>query len=157
MYQYVTGLPFGLLELHVYDYNYIYVWHCFFLQSERLQILQALSRSLTLAQDTNLAGISDMCEHFTGADFKALLYNAQLVAIHRNTNANQLYKEVSSSAKTSKGDEMPKDSSTAAVSDEAEENILYIPSLAEGTKHVSAEELTRLHSEVRSDWSRLLG
>ena len=96
-----------------------------------------------------------MCEHFTGADFKALLYNAQLVAIHRNTSANQLYNKVSSNAKTSKSDEMPKESSTAAVSDEAAENIMYIPSLAEGTKHVSAEELTRLHSEVRSDWSSL--
>lgn len=126
------------------------------LQSERLQILQALSRSLVLAQDTNLAAISDMCEHFTGADFKALLYNAQLVAIHRKTRSNQLYKGVfSTTGRPGKSNEMPKDPSTAVVSNEARENIIYIPSLVEGAKHVSAEELTRLHSEVGSDWSSL--
>ncbi|KAL9964534.1 hypothetical protein ACROYT_G028189 [Oculina patagonica] len=118
-------------------------------KTERLQILQALSRSLVLAQDTNLAAISDICEHFTGADFKALLYNAQLVAIHRTTSSNQLYKGVfSATGRPGRSDEMPKDPSAAVLTDEARENIIYIPSLVEGAKHVSAEEFTRLRSEV---------
>lgn len=122
------------------------------LQSERLQILQALSRSLLLAKDTNLAAISDMCEHFTGADFKALLYNAQLAAIHRTTSSSQLYKGVvSNTERADRSEGIPKDPATDVVSVEARENIVYIPSLVEGTAHLSAEELTKLHSEVRSE------
>lgn len=124
-------------------------------QLERLQILQALSRSLLLAQDTNLAAISDMCEHFTGADFKALLYNAQLAAIHRNTSSNELYKGVfSNTERASRSKEIPKDPATAVVSDEAKENIIYIPSLVEGITDVSVEELSKIHSEVGSDSCR---
>ncbi len=97
-----------------------------------------------------------MCEHFTGADFKALLYNAQLVAIHRKTSNNQLYKGVfSDTGRPGRSDEMPQGPSAAVDSDEARENIIYIPSLAEGAKHVLAEEFTRLHSEVGLDRSSL--
>ena len=127
-------------------------------QSERLDILQALSRSLLLAQDTNLAVISDMCEDFTGADFKALLYNAQLAAIHRNTSNNELYKGVfSNTEKASKGEKIPKDPPTAVVSDEAQPNIIYIHSLVEGIADVSGEELSKIHSEVGSDLCRKEG
>ena len=119
------------------------------LQSERLDVLQALSRSLLLAQDTNLAAISDMCEHFTGADFKALLYNAQLAAIHRNTSSNELYKGVfSNTEKASKSEEIRKDPPTAVASDEAKANIIYIRSLVEGIADVSGEELSKMHSLV---------
>ena len=122
------------------------------LQSERLQILQALSRSLLLTEDTNLTAISDMCEHFTGADFKALLYNAQLAAIHRTTSSSQLYKGVvSNTERADRSEGIPKDLATDVVSVEARENIVYIPSLVEGTAHLSAEELAKLHSEVRSE------
>ena len=121
-------------------------------QSERLDILQALSRSLLLAQDTNLAAISDMSEHFTGADFKALLYNAQLAAIHRNTSSNELYKGVfSSTEKASKSVKISKDPQTAVVSGEAKANIIYIRSLVEGIAGVSGEEWSKIQSEVRSD------
>jgi len=120
-----------------------------FLQSERVDILQALSRSLLLAQDTNLAAISDMCEHFTGADFKALLYNAQLAAIHRNTSSNELYKGVfSNTGNASKSGEIPKDPPNTVVSDEAKANIIYLRSLVEGIADVSGEEMSKIHSEV---------
>ena len=33
---------------------------------------------MCLCDDVQLDDIADMCEFFTGADFKALLYNAQL-------------------------------------------------------------------------------
>ena len=119
-------------------------------QSERLDILQALSRSLLLAQDTDLAAISDTCEHFTGADFKALLYNAQLAAIHRNASSNELYKGVfSNTDKASKGKKSPNDPPAAVVSDEAKANIIYIHSVVEGIADVSGEELSKIHSEVR--------
>ena len=121
-------------------------------QSERLDILQALSRSLLLAQDINLAAISDVCEHFTGADFKALLYNAQLAAIHRNTSSNELYKGVfSSTEKASKGVKISKDPQTAVVSGEAKANIIYIRSLVEGIADVSGEEWSKIQSEEGSD------
>lgn len=121
-------------------------------QSERLDILQALSRSLLLAQDTNLAAISDMSEHFTGADFKALLYNAQLAAIHRNSSSTELYKGVfSSTEKASKGVKISKDPLTAVVSGEAKANVIYIRSLVEGIADVSGEEWSKIQSEVGSD------
>lgn len=47
-----------------------------------MEILQALTRKIPLTNDVNLRTIAAKCEHFTGADFKALLYNAQLDAIH---------------------------------------------------------------------------
>ena len=37
---------------------------------------------MTLSHDVNLEELANQCTYFTGADFKALLYNAQLNAIH---------------------------------------------------------------------------
>uniref|UniRef100_A0A8C2TDE2 Peroxisomal biosis factor 1 n=1 Tax=Coturnix japonica TaxID=93934 RepID=A0A8C2TDE2_COTJA len=51
-------------------------------QSSRCEILKALSHSLSLANDVDLEYLAAKTEHFTGADLKALLYNAQLEAIH---------------------------------------------------------------------------
>lgn len=50
--------------------------------SDRRHILRALSRKMTLSTDVDLDSIADLCHHFTGADFKALLYNAQLAAFN---------------------------------------------------------------------------
>jgi len=47
-----------------------------------LEILQALSRHMSLADDVNLDTVAAECEFFTGADLKALLYNSQLSAIN---------------------------------------------------------------------------
>ena len=52
-------------------------------KEERLEILMALSRKMNLAAEVDLRAIAESCENFTGADFKALLYNAQLEAIHQ--------------------------------------------------------------------------
>ncbi|NXL88575.1 PEX1 factor, partial [Alectura lathami] len=51
-------------------------------QSSRCEILKALSHSLSLANDVDFEYLAAKTEHFTGADLKALLYNAQLEAIH---------------------------------------------------------------------------
>ena len=47
-----------------------------------MEILKALTHSVPMATDVDLEQIAVATELFTGADLKALLYNAQLEAIH---------------------------------------------------------------------------
>uniref|UniRef100_A0A2K6EU82 Peroxisomal ATPase PEX1 n=1 Tax=Propithecus coquereli TaxID=379532 RepID=A0A2K6EU82_PROCO len=51
-------------------------------QVSRLEILNVLSDSLPLADDVDLQHVAAVTDSFTGADLKALLYNAQLEALH---------------------------------------------------------------------------
>ncbi|XP_075067913.1 peroxisomal ATPase PEX1 isoform X2 [Mixophyes fleayi] len=51
-------------------------------QVSRYEILKGLSHSMLLDDDVDFQYIASMTENFTGADLKALLYNAQLEAIH---------------------------------------------------------------------------
>uniref|UniRef100_A0A2K6KIE0 Peroxisomal ATPase PEX1 n=1 Tax=Rhinopithecus bieti TaxID=61621 RepID=A0A2K6KIE0_RHIBE len=51
-------------------------------QVSRLEILNVLSDSLPLADDVDLQHVASVTDSFTGADLKALLYNAQLEALH---------------------------------------------------------------------------
>ncbi|XP_023423131.1 peroxisomal ATPase PEX1 isoform X4 [Cavia porcellus] len=51
-------------------------------QESRLEILNVLSDSLPLADDVDLRHVAAVTKAFTGADLKALLYNAQLEALH---------------------------------------------------------------------------
>ncbi|XP_076980043.1 peroxisomal ATPase PEX1 isoform X2 [Tamandua tetradactyla] len=51
-------------------------------QASRLEILKVLSDSLPLADDVDLQHVASVTNTFTGADLKALLYNAQLEALH---------------------------------------------------------------------------
>eukprot|EP00250_Pteridium_aquilinum_P022401 c25371_g1_i3 orf=160-3567(+) len=51
--------------------------------SERLEILQVLSRKLPLAEDTRLDEVASLTENFSGADLQAVLSDAQLEAVHR--------------------------------------------------------------------------
>uniref|UniRef100_A0A8C2ILX6 Peroxisomal ATPase PEX1 n=1 Tax=Cyprinus carpio TaxID=7962 RepID=A0A8C2ILX6_CYPCA len=57
----------------------------------RLEILKALTHSVPLAADVDLEQIAVATELFTGADLKALLYNAQLEAIHSSLGPNLLH------------------------------------------------------------------
>ncbi|KAG1947094.1 peroxisome biogenesis factor 1 [Pimephales promelas] len=57
----------------------------------RLEILRALTHSVPLAADVDLEQIAVATELFTGADLKALLYNAQLEAIHSSLGPNLLH------------------------------------------------------------------
>ncbi|XP_016094903.1 peroxisome biogenesis factor 1-like isoform X2 [Sinocyclocheilus grahami] len=57
----------------------------------RLEILKALTHSVPLAADVDLEQIAVATELFTGADLKALLYNAQLEAIHSSLEPNILH------------------------------------------------------------------
>ncbi|XP_016359747.1 peroxisome biogenesis factor 1-like [Sinocyclocheilus anshuiensis] len=57
----------------------------------RLEILKALTHFVPLAADVDLEQIAVATELFTGADLKALLYNAQLEAIHSSLGPNILH------------------------------------------------------------------
>ena len=74
---------------------------------------------------------------------KALLYNAQLAAIHRNTSNSQLYKGL-----FNKDSERGDDENDSLQIKDIKEKIVYIPNLVKGPVHVSSDELTKLHSEV---------
>lgn len=70
---------------HIVQLWYIsYVCHV--LQKERVAILKALSKSLPLSEDVDFHTIARECKYFTGADLKALLYNAQLLVAHKIIN-----------------------------------------------------------------------
>lgn len=47
-----------------------------------MEILKALCRGIPLGGDVDLREIADKTHGFTGADLKAVLYNAQLQAAH---------------------------------------------------------------------------
>uniref|UniRef100_A0A672U162 Peroxisomal ATPase PEX1 n=1 Tax=Strigops habroptila TaxID=2489341 RepID=A0A672U162_STRHB len=66
-------------------------------QNSRYEILKALSHSLSLANDVDFQDLAAKTEWFTGADLKALLYNAQLEAIHTNLGSGSTQDFVSSS------------------------------------------------------------
>ncbi|EDV21232.1 uncharacterized protein TRIADDRAFT_30509, partial [Trichoplax adhaerens] len=61
-------------------------------KQERVEILKALSQKLTLSKDVDLDEIAESSEHFSGADLKGLLYNAQITSIHES---QQYYTKVS--------------------------------------------------------------
>ncbi|XP_031585150.1 peroxisome biogenesis factor 1 [Oreochromis aureus] len=50
----------------------------------RVEILKALTAGVPLAPDVDLEQLAAATEQFTGADLKALLYNAQLEAVHNS-------------------------------------------------------------------------
>lgn len=54
-------------------------------QGERLEILKALSSRLRLADDVLLDQVAASTGHFSGADLQAVLYTAQLKAVHQLT------------------------------------------------------------------------
>ncbi|XP_004862425.1 peroxisome biogenesis factor 1 isoform X1 [Heterocephalus glaber] len=66
-------------------------------QGSRLEILNVLSDSLPLADDVDLQHVAAMTDSFTGADLKALLYNAQLEALHAKVLSSRLQDGSSSS------------------------------------------------------------
>lgn len=53
-----------------------------------MEILKALSTGLTLAADVDLEQLAAATEQFTGADLKAVLYNAQLEAVHSGQSSS---------------------------------------------------------------------
>ncbi|XP_048195973.1 peroxisome biogenesis factor 1 [Perognathus longimembris pacificus] len=66
-------------------------------QVSRLEILNVLSDSLPLADDVDLQHVASVTSSFTGADLKALLYNAQLEAFQGRLLSSALHDRSSSS------------------------------------------------------------
>ncbi|XP_075995327.1 peroxisomal ATPase PEX1 [Genypterus blacodes] len=64
---------------------------------ERVEILRALSSDVPLAADVDLEQLAAATELFTGADLKALLYNAQLEAVHSSLLTSTLQELTSGS------------------------------------------------------------
>uniref|UniRef100_A0AAQ4PNB0 Peroxisomal ATPase PEX1 n=1 Tax=Gasterosteus aculeatus aculeatus TaxID=481459 RepID=A0AAQ4PNB0_GASAC len=63
----------------------------------RAEILKALSAGVALAADVDLEQLAAATEQFTGADLKALLYNAQLEAVHNSMHAGTTHELTSGS------------------------------------------------------------
>lgn len=61
------------------------IFLCDALQESRVEILKVLSVGLVLDADVDLEQVAAATEQFTGADLKALLYNAQLGAVHSSS------------------------------------------------------------------------
>ncbi len=47
-----------------------------------VQILRAVASKLKVSTALDFDAVASWCEHYTGADLQALLYNAQLESIH---------------------------------------------------------------------------
>ncbi|XP_005797465.2 peroxisome biogenesis factor 1 [Xiphophorus maculatus] len=57
-------------------------------QEARIEILKALSSGLSMTPDVDLQQLAAVTQQFTGADLKALLYNAQLEAVHNSSGVS---------------------------------------------------------------------
>lgn len=53
-----------------------------------MEILKVLSAGVPMAADVDLEQLAAATEQFTGADLKALLYNAQLEAVHNSLGSS---------------------------------------------------------------------
>lgn len=62
-----------------------------------MEILKALSAGVALTADVNLEQLAAVTEQFTGADLKALLYNAQLEAVHSSLGSSTPHVSILSS------------------------------------------------------------
>lgn len=132
-----------------------------------MEILTSLSRKLKLGEDVNLKTIAKNCENFTGADFKALLYNAQLEAIHeiapalkrQNSNSESDYLDqrtqmvcqsvisVQESSPDSRDTTLPKDNESKVSRPES--FVTYIPRLEEGPVQLDPEAEKKFMQQVR--------
>ncbi|OWF49208.1 peroxisome biogenesis factor 1-like [Mizuhopecten yessoensis] len=139
-------------------------------KEDRLKILQALTRNITLGPDVNLQYFADECEHFSGADLKALLYNAQLEAIHEITGRLVKGDSQGSSPKKAKSDSALRsqldahhkkiDLQIASVASRDRRPswsslVTYIPKLEEGIAEVSEELEEKLNFQVDQIKARL--
>jgi peroxin-1 len=103
---------------------------------ERVQILQAQSRNLNMGPDVNLQDVAEWCEHYTGADLQAMLYNAQLEAIHRSIDLNY-------EAKLNAGQNNDKDEHELVTILQLDDNI-------KAMQHLSAELKTQMVKKVNT-------
>ncbi|KAL6065431.1 Peroxisome biosynthesis protein pex1 [Balamuthia mandrillaris] len=87
---------------------------------ERLDILKAISKSLNQAEDVRLNELAEWTEYYTGADLQALMYSAQLEAIHGvlHTSPPSSPPEVTPKKKDKGKDKVKVDEEAAVVKEE---------------------------------------
>ncbi|XP_045201588.2 peroxisomal ATPase PEX1-like [Mercenaria mercenaria] len=129
---------------------------------DRLHILKALSSRMSLAENIDFDYFAENCHDFTGADFKALLYNAQLEVIHEFTSTAddgadtdigkfgmRSKKGLASKLKSrSKTDKLKVETKRERHKSFSSGTLAYIPSLEEGVVQVSQEMEERIGSQV---------
>jgi peroxin-1 len=62
---------------------------------DRLDIMRACARKVALSDEIDLAAYVDETDGYSGADLQAVIYNANLEAIHATISANKTEKESS--------------------------------------------------------------
>ncbi|KFV80941.1 Peroxisome biogenesis factor 1, partial [Struthio camelus australis] len=100
---------------------------------------QTLSHSLSLANDVDFQYLAAKTEYFTGADLKALLYNAQLEAIH-----------------ASLGSGLPQDFGSSSDSDVSLSSMVFLNHSSGSDDSVTDGEVGLEQSLISLDMSELL-
>ncbi|KTG03950.1 hypothetical protein cypCar_00005175 [Cyprinus carpio] len=113
----------------------------------RLEILKALTHCVPLAADVDLEQIAVATELFTGADLKALLYNAQLEAIHSSLGPNLLHNSQCLSGPNSTAPDM----TGASMRDPNSCHVpVFMSCLQDGFQELTHEQSERLRAEVNT-------
>ncbi|XP_015227895.1 PREDICTED: peroxisome biogenesis factor 1 isoform X1 [Cyprinodon variegatus] len=122
-------------------------------QEARIEILKALSSGLSLAPDVDLEQLAAVTQHFTGADLKALLYNAQLEAVHSSgVGTSQELTSVSDSDMSLSSMIFPNNTSSSDDSvGEGDQNLVLDQSMS----HLEPAELHVEHEEQHANVWRL--
>lgn len=134
----------------------------FYFKEERLKIFEALTRKMSIGKSIDLKYFAEECEHFSGADIKALLYNAQLEAIHEYTGKvlkgenpelleppiDKNRQQRSRSPRKSKSQKLLK-VETLPPKVSTNKTIAHIPKLQDGPSPVMEEMEEKLSSQVR--------
>ncbi|KAG8186186.1 hypothetical protein JTE90_012010 [Oedothorax gibbosus] len=102
-------------------------------EAERLEILKCLSSKLSVSDDVDLEVIASKTEYFSGADLQALLYTANIEALHDSQSTSSRRYSTSS-----------EDLKYSIASDK----LLYMPTLEDGLFIPSYDEGQKIIQEV---------
>nr|XP_011433976.2 peroxisome biogenesis factor 1 [Crassostrea gigas] len=134
---------------------------------ERLKIFEALTKKMSLGKTVDLEYFARKCEHFSGADIKALLYNAQLESIHEFTGkvlkgedsgfpmfSNDGMRQQSAKSRRSRSQKLLR-VETVPPKVSTNKKIAHIPKLKDGPSPVMEEMEEKLSSQVEQIRGRL--
>ncbi|GFQ91889.1 peroxisome biogenesis factor 1 [Trichonephila clavata] len=103
-------------------------------ERERLDILRCLSSKLSMSDDIDLEYIANRTEHFSGADLQALLYTANIEALHDTQSFSSRRYSIGGA----------KDLSYSVASDK----VLYMPTIQDGLSVPTYEDGKKIIQEV---------
>ncbi|XP_055934143.1 peroxisomal ATPase PEX1-like [Argiope bruennichi] len=102
-------------------------------KDERLEILHCLSSKLSMSYDVDMDYIASKTEHFSGADLQALLYSANIEALHDTQSfSNRRY--------STSSDDM--------TYSNASDKLLYMPTIQDGLAVPTYEDGQKIVQEV---------